>query len=247
VFGEMRLRWRRWDTALPAARFHGAWPTDLYTIASRGSRWVAGLEGMRTKGLRPSRRGRRRSGRGNTGAVAALCRGACALSRRGRTNVRARACAWARTPARCATRAQVWRQPKRGGAAECTAEPGPTPWAAVDKATAFGCKHTSKKTATKNTVFLPLGDRAPVPQGHGGSRRRGRLRHDGVGSKKGPKARPCLQGYGARVLGCTLARERRGPHGHARGHARDEDVTRARRHGAAATKRGGVLRLEGRS
>jgi hypothetical protein len=41
-----------------------------------------------------------------------------------------------------------------------------------------------------------------------GSRRRGRPRHGGERRrrhKKGPKARPCLQGYGARVLGCTLA------------------------------------------
>jgi hypothetical protein len=63
-------------------------------------------------------------------------------------NAHARAFAWVRTRAGCATRAQVWHRPKRGGAAECTAEPGSTPWAAVDKATAFGCKHACKKTAT---------------------------------------------------------------------------------------------------
>jgi hypothetical protein len=83
-------------------------------------------------------------------------------------NTRARACAWVRTHARCATRAQVWRRPKRGGAAECTVEPGSTPWAAVDKATAFGCKHACKKTATENAAFLPLGDRPRVPEDYGG-------------------------------------------------------------------------------
>jgi hypothetical protein len=79
-------------------------------------------------------------------------------------------------------------------------------------------------------------------------RRRGRPRHGGERwrrHEKGPMARPCLQGYGTRVLGCTLARERRGPHGRACGHARDADATWARRHGAAATKRGGILWLEG--
>jgi hypothetical protein len=77
-------------------------------------------------------------------------------------NARARACAWVRMRARCATRAQVWRRPKTGGAAECTAEPGSTPWAAVDKVTAFRCKHAYKKTAIENAAFLPLGDRACV-------------------------------------------------------------------------------------
>jgi hypothetical protein len=83
-------------------------------------------------------------------------------------NARARACAWVRTRTGCATRAQVWRRPKRGGAAECIAEPGSTPWAAVDKVTTFGCKHARKKTTTENAALLPLGDRARVPQGYGG-------------------------------------------------------------------------------
>jgi hypothetical protein len=204
---------------------------------------------MRTKGLRPSRRGRRRSGRGDAGAVVALSRGACALSRKGRVNAHARACAWVRTRARCATRAQVWRRPKRGGAAECTPEPGPTPWAAVDKATAFGCKHACKKTAT---VFLPLGDRARVPQGYGGvtaaSWRRGRPRHGGERRRRheqGAKS-PALPSRLRRTRAGVHACERCGPHGRARGRARDADATRARQHSVAATKRGGVLRLEGR-
>jgi hypothetical protein len=83
-------------------------------------------------------------------------------------NARARACAWVRMRTGCATRAQVWRWPKRGGAAECTAEPGPTTWAAVDKAAAFGCKHACKKAATGNMAFLPFGDCGRVPQGNGG-------------------------------------------------------------------------------
>jgi hypothetical protein len=68
-------------------------------------------------------------------------------------NARARACAWVRTRARCAARAQVFAPAKEGGAAECTAAPGSTPWAAVDEATAFGCKHVCKKTATENAAF----------------------------------------------------------------------------------------------
>jgi hypothetical protein len=63
---------------------------------------------------------------------------------------------------------RFFRRPKRGSAAECTAEAGSTPWAVVDKATAFGCKHACKKTATENAMFLPLGDRARIPQGYGG-------------------------------------------------------------------------------
>jgi hypothetical protein len=40
---------------------------------------------------------------------------------------------------------------------------------------------------------------------HGGAAVLGTAASGGVGTNKGPKARPCLQGYGARVLGCTLA------------------------------------------
>jgi hypothetical protein len=60
------------------------------------------------------------------------------------------------------------RRPKRGGAAECIAAADSTPWAAVDEATAFRCKHACKETATENVTFLPLGDRVRVPQGYGG-------------------------------------------------------------------------------
>jgi hypothetical protein len=73
------------------------------------------------------------------------------------------------------------------------------------------------------------------------SRRCGLSRHDGLKRrrrKNGPKARPRPQGYGARVLGCTPARGRRGPHGRARECARDANAMRTRRHGAAATKTG---------
>jgi hypothetical protein len=63
-------------------------------------------------------------------------------------NARARACAWVRSRVGCTTRAQVWRRPKRGSAAEFTAEPGSMPWAATDKATTIGCKRACKKTAT---------------------------------------------------------------------------------------------------
>jgi hypothetical protein len=44
------------------------------------------------------------------------------------------------------------------------------------------------------------------------------------GAREGPKAQPRLQGYGARVLGCTPARGRRGPHGRAREHERDANA-----------------------
>jgi hypothetical protein len=91
-------------------------------------------------------------------------------------------------------RLRFLRRPKRGGAAECTAATGSTPWAAVDEATAFRCKHACKKTATENAVFLPLGDRARAPQGYGGSRRGhggaavlGTAASGGVGTKRGQR------------------------------------------------------------
>jgi hypothetical protein len=58
------------------------------------------------------------------------------------------------------------------------------------------------------------------------------------GAREGPKAQPHLQGYGARVLGCTPARGRRGSH--RRTHERERTGTARRR-----PRRGGSLRLEG--
>jgi hypothetical protein len=83
---------------------------------------------------------------------------------------------------------------------------------------------------------LSFGNRARVFHGHG---RHGHPVHGGehgehgVGTKKGPKAWPCLQGYGARVLGCTLASVV------ARTGARAWTRTRRGRDAGAPTRRGG--------
>jgi hypothetical protein len=138
----------------------------------------------------------------------------------------------------------------RRGTHGCMAEPSSSPWAVASTAPAAGWRerdgmHGAVFRAAETTTFLPL---ATVHASHMAttrSRRRGRPVYGGehgehgVGTKKGPKARPCLQGYGARVLGCTLASAV------ARTGAR-ADATRAHRHGAAVTNGGGVLRQEGR-
>jgi hypothetical protein len=82
-------------------------------------------------------------------------------------NARARACAWVRTRRVCDTSSGLApaKEGRRGGV-HCGARSDAM--GAVDKATAFGCKHVCKKTATGNMAFLPFGDRGRVPQGHGG-------------------------------------------------------------------------------
>jgi hypothetical protein len=143
---------------------------------------------------------------------------------------------------------------RRGVVAVFAAEPGSKPGVAASAASAIGSRgcvwvHDGQQgalTAAKDEVppSLPYSiqsmDSRPR-RGHGGVT----AASGGVGTKKGLKARPRLQGYGARVLGCTPASVRRGPHRRVRGHARDANAARARRHSAAVTKRGGVLRLEG--
>jgi hypothetical protein len=63
--------------------------------------------------------------------------------------------------------------------------------------------------ATENAAFLPRGDRARVPQGHGGSRRRGRPRHGGERRRrlekgaKGPALPSRLQRTRAGVHACA--------------------------------------------
>jgi hypothetical protein len=141
---------------------------------------------------------------------------------------------------------------RRGVVAAFTAELGSTPWVAASAAPVVGWREREgvhggvcRRPRTRHSFLLAtvrVSHKATV-----GSRRRGRPRHGAERRrrhKKGPKARPCLQGYGARVLGCTLARERRGPHGRARTH------TRRGRDEGAPTRRGGdqtdgVIRLEG--
>jgi hypothetical protein len=88
---------------------------------------------------------------------------------------------------------------------------------------------------------LPLATVRAIHMVTARSRRRGLPRHGGEGRRRrnyGPKARPRLQGQGARVLGCTPTRGRRSPHGRARERARDVNATRTHRHGEAATKTG---------
>jgi hypothetical protein len=132
------------------------------------------------------------------------------------------------------------------------AEPGSSPWAAASTAPAAGWRerdgmHGAVFRAAETTAFLPLATVRAYHMATARSRRRGRPVYGGehgehgVCTKKGPKARPCLQGYGAHVLGCTLASAV------ARTGARaDTHATRAHRHGAAATNGGGALRQEGR-
>jgi hypothetical protein len=97
-----------------------------------------------------------------------------------------------------------------------TAEPGSTPWVAASAAPVVGwCVrdgvHGVVFRVTKNAAFLPLATVHASYMAMAWSQRRGRPVHGGEhgehggGTKKGPKAWPCLQGYGARVLGCTLA------------------------------------------
>jgi hypothetical protein len=71
--------------------------------------------------------------------------------------------------------------------------------------------HGAVFRVAETTAFLPL---ATVRASHKAtvrSRQRdrpvygGEHGEHGVGTKKAPKAGPCLQGYGARMLGCTLA------------------------------------------
>jgi hypothetical protein len=137
----------------------------------------------------------------------------------------------------------------RRGTHGCMAEPGSSSWAAASMAPAVGWRerdgmHGAVFRAAETTTFLPLATVRASHMATARSRRRGRPVHGGEhggGTKKGPKARPCLQGYGARVRGCTLAsavastgaratRTRRGR----------TDTTRRRPNG------GGVLRQEGK-
>jgi hypothetical protein len=88
---------------------------------------------------------------------------------------------------------------------------------------------------------LPLATVHATHMSTAGSRRRDLPRHGGERRRRhenGPKAQPHLQGCGARVLGCTPVRGRRGLHGRARERARDVNAARTRRHGAAATETG---------
>jgi hypothetical protein len=104
----------------------------------------------------------------------------------------------------------------RRGMHGCMAEPGSSPWAAAGTAPAAGWRerdemHDAVFRAAETTAFLPLATVRASHMATERSRRRGcpvyggEHGEHGVGTKKGPKARPCLQGYGACVLGCTLA------------------------------------------
>jgi hypothetical protein len=116
----------------------------------------------------------------------------------------------------------------RDGASRwCMAEPGSAPWAAASTAPAVGWRERDEALAgcsgrPRTWRPLPLVTVRATHMAMAGSRRRGRPMHGGERRRrheKGPKARPCLPGYGARVLGCTPARKRRGTHGRTR--ARD--------------------------
>jgi hypothetical protein len=152
-------------------------------------------------------------------------------------NARSRACAWVRTRVGCMTRAQVWRRPKRGSTAECTAEHGSTPWAAADKATSFGCKLACKKTATGGEAFsrrssgrCPL-SRARVREtsNHGeamaarptGARPRGPAQKKGQGSASSP-------GLGCTGAGVHACAREMCPHGRARIRERASDGSHRR-------------------
>jgi hypothetical protein len=106
----------------------------------------------------------------------------------------------------------------------------PAPWVAVDTAAADGLKCACKRRsvaehalagqeggASSSTSACARQPATARPWRRG---RRG-VRTGGLAREKGPKAQPCLQGYGARVLGCTPTRGRRGPHRRARERERD--------------------------
>jgi hypothetical protein len=157
VFDEMCLRWRRRDTALPAARFHSAWTPP-------GSPWTP-LEVL-------TRRVAHDRGDGVRGVVGAGA-GAATTTRR-----------WCGRPMDerpCVLHgvALVHGEPQwvrcrsRRDTHGCTAEPGSPPWAAASTAPAVGWReryrvHGGVFRATENVASPPLGDRARVPHGHGG-------------------------------------------------------------------------------
>jgi hypothetical protein len=158
--------------------------------------------------------------------------------------------------ARQATHAGAQGWGRDGGVmAAFTAEPGSTPWVAASAAPVVGWRvrdgvHGVVFRATKNAAFLPLATVCASYMATARSQRCGRPVHGGEhgehdgGTKKGPKARPCLQGYGARVLGSTLASAV--AHTGARA---DTHATRTRRGRTDTARRrpngGGVLRQEG--
>jgi hypothetical protein len=129
----------------------------------------------------------------------------------------------------------------RRGTHGCMAEPGSSPWAAASTAPVAGWRerdgiHGAVFRAAETTAFLPLETVRASHMATARSRRRDRPVYGGehgVGTKKGPKARPCLQGYGARVPGCTLASAV------ARTIARARTRTRRGRDVGAPTRRGG--------
>jgi hypothetical protein len=114
----------------------------------------------------------------------------------------------------------------------------PAPWVAADTAAAARLKRAwRRRSVTKRALAGQEGGacssasacaRQPATA-RPWRRGRGGVRTGGPAQGKGPKARPSLQGYGARVLGCTPARGRRGPHGRARMRTRRDANAPSRR------------------
>jgi hypothetical protein len=169
----------------------------------KGPPWVVGLEGTRTRGWWPSRRGRRRCGRGDIGAAAVLGRWCgCPFPVPRCVNTRVRACAGVRA-CRANGTARLGVGRKGGDEAGNAAELEPAPWVAAGKATAVGISARARKL--RPVARCALGDQesgapsfATTCAKHPTTARpwrRGRQKCGGEArrKKKGPKVQPRLQ------------------------------------------------------
>jgi hypothetical protein len=185
----------------------------------KGPPWVAGLEGTQTRGWWPSRRCRRRCGHGDVGAAAVLGRWCgCPFPVRRCVNARARACAGVRARRVNGTaRLGVGRKRGRRGGNRGGARAGAMGGGgqgdrgrhkrACEEAAAGGKACTRQPRGRRSLPY----DRVCEASDHGEAvaARSTEARRRGPAQKKGPKVQPRLPCWRARVLGCTLARERR--------------------------------------
>jgi hypothetical protein len=222
--GAVRHRRRRVPRRLGGWSTRCAYVGFLGLLGSEGARtgWWAlraaiagvGAAAARRQRWKPNSRGaQRREGDGVRGGVHACQATPAGAQGWGRDGV-----SWRRSR-RSPARRHGWRRARR-------------PWLVGAYATGVGgvCRRPKARR-----FFLLVTVRAPH-NATAGSRRGGRPRHGGERRRrleKGPKARPCLQGYGTRVLGCTLASAA------ARTSARARTRTRCGRDAGAPTRRGG--------
>jgi hypothetical protein len=133
-------------------------------------------------------------------------------------NTRARACAWVRTHVWGTTWLRLGVGRKGGGTAVAAAQLRPTPWVAAGKATAVGTNACEEAAAGGEACTRRPRGRRSLPcdrvceafgNGEAMAARPTGAHPRGPAQEKEPKVQPCLPGWRARVLGCTLARGRR--------------------------------------